>query len=112
MALDDFGTGFVSIAHLRALGVDIVKIDRSALSGGMGLDGRFGQVGLVAGLARSVGAQVVVEGIEIHEQLQGVQFEDVTHLQGHYFKRAPFARSWRSQNSQMPKRSANSNGER
>jgi diguanylate cyclase (GGDEF)-like protein len=69
IALDDFGTGYSSISHLLRLPVDIIKVDRSFVSemddGGQGSN--LAQALVTFG--RSMGLQVVGEGIEQQHQL-------------------------------------------
>ena len=68
MAIDDFGTGFSSLAYLNRLPVDILKIDRSFVSGDASVD----QVLLlqaIVGLGHALGLVVVAEGIELQEQI-------------------------------------------
>ncbi|MEM9608572.1 MAG: EAL domain-containing protein [Actinomycetota bacterium] len=73
IALDDFGTGFSSMAILRKLPVDVIKIDRSFVDGlGTEPDDTV-LVRSIVGLAQSLGHDVVAEGVEtelhVHELL-------------------------------------------
>jgi diguanylate cyclase (GGDEF)-like protein len=68
VAIDDFGTGFSSLAYLNRLSVDILKIDRSFVSG----EGAVDQVPLlqtIMSLGEALGLVVVAEGIEERAQL-------------------------------------------
>ncbi len=72
MAIDDFGTGHSSLADLRTLPVQVVKIDRSFVQN---LAASERDRMLFAGMARlgaSLGCRVVAEGVETEEQLAQV----------------------------------------
>lgn len=64
LALDDFGTGFSSLAHLRALPFDVIKVDRSFVSNMTHDHESAAIVRAVAALANAIGVPVTVEGIE------------------------------------------------
>ena len=70
VAIDDFGTGYTSINYLQRLPVDILKIDRSFVSG-EALDSaeRTAFLTAIIGLANSLGLHSVAEGIEARDQL-------------------------------------------
>lgn len=64
LAVDDFGTGQSSLAHLRRLPVDQVKIDKSFV---LGMDTERGDVAVVRAiveLGHTLGLTVVAEGVE------------------------------------------------
>ena len=68
LALDDFGTGMSSLGTLQQSPVDIIKIDRSFVSGdGLGLASEA-LVETVMGLATKLGLDVIAEGIEQPQQ--------------------------------------------
>lgn len=70
MAIDDFGTGYSSLEYLRTLDVDVLKIDRSFVSG---LDGEPRDRALVEAMllvAREFGITAVAEGVETEAQLE------------------------------------------
>jgi diguanylate cyclase (GGDEF)-like protein len=68
IALDDFGTGYSTLAHLRQLRTDILKIDRSFVSqlGGQSRDREI--IAAVTGMAHALGMTVVAEGVETEAQ--------------------------------------------
>lgn len=64
LALDDFGTGFSSLAHLRSLPFDVIKIDRCFVST-LGKDPESSAIiRAISTLADGIGVPVTVEGIE------------------------------------------------
>jgi diguanylate cyclase (GGDEF)-like protein len=69
ISIDDFGTGFASIGYLRTLPVDILKIDRSFVSGpkAQGLGVKL--LAAVVALGREMDLEVIPEGIEHPDEL-------------------------------------------
>jgi diguanylate cyclase (GGDEF)-like protein len=87
IAIDDFGTGYSSMAYLRRLPADVLKIDRSFVQD-LGSDGR--STTLVASmieLARSLGLEVVAEGVETAQQQAVLGDLACSHAQGYLFGR-------------------------
>jgi diguanylate cyclase (GGDEF)-like protein len=68
LALDDFGTGYSSLAHLRQFTVDVLKIDRSFVAT-IGEDGVMPPIvrGMID-LGRTLGLEIVAEGVETEAQ--------------------------------------------
>ena len=68
LALDDFGTGYSSLAHLRQFTVDVLKIDRSFVAT-IGEDGVMPPIvrGMIE-LGRTLGLEIVAEGVETEAQ--------------------------------------------
>jgi len=67
LAIDDFGTGHASLAYLRDLPADELKIDRSFIAPILGSERDRRIVASVIQLAHAVNMQVVAEGIEAGE---------------------------------------------
>ena len=68
IALDDFGTGYASLSHLNQFPVDLLKIDRSFIQQiGTSVDAEAIS-STVINLGRSLGLEVIAEGIETPAQ--------------------------------------------
>ncbi|WP_217637000.1 putative bifunctional diguanylate cyclase/phosphodiesterase [Geodermatophilus telluris] len=68
VSLDDFGKGYSSLAYLARLPVDVLKMDRGFVSG-IDTDPRGAAlVGSVVDLGRTLGMDVVAEGVETAAQ--------------------------------------------
>jgi EAL domain-containing protein (putative c-di-GMP-specific phosphodiesterase class I) len=86
VAVDDFGTGYSSLAYLRRLAVNTLKIDRSFI-GELHDSQGLAIVEAVIGLARSLGMDVVAEGVETPAQLEVLRERGCHLIQGYLFAR-------------------------
>ncbi|MFL6721158.1 MAG: putative bifunctional diguanylate cyclase/phosphodiesterase [Sphingomonas sp.] len=85
LALDDFGTGFSSLAHLRSLPFDIIKIDRSFVTNINAKRESSAIVRAVTMLAAALRVPVCVEGIENEDSYRTVVRLGCQIGQGWYF---------------------------
>ena len=73
MAIDDFGIGYASLAHLRQVPLDIIKIDPSFVAG-LGHDDTLTLLTkTVVQVGRELGLRVIAEGIEQPRQLSALR---------------------------------------
>ena len=93
IALDDFGTGYASLSHLKQYPVHVVKIDRTFLKDINEDTHNTAIIRTVVGLGRSLGLDVVAEGVETLEQQSYLIGQGCKFGQGFlYGKAAPAAR--------------------
>jgi EAL domain-containing protein (putative c-di-GMP-specific phosphodiesterase class I) len=87
LAIDDFGVGSSSLASLKELPIDTLKIHQSIVSG-LGDNPREGPiVGAVVELGHALGMQVVGEGVETDAQLEGLRRAGCDAAQGYLIGR-------------------------
>ncbi|MFC0862515.1 EAL domain-containing protein [Sphaerimonospora cavernae] len=92
LAIDDFGTGYASLAFLRQVPVDMIKIDPSFVSG-LGRDETLTLLTrTIVRLGHDLGLIVVAEGIERPEQLDLLREMGCTRGQGYLVGRPTAAR--------------------
>lgn len=87
IAIDDFGIGYSSLAYLRSIPADELKIDRSLV---MELDASEKArllLSSVLALARNLEMEVIVEGIETEAQVKIVRAMGAPLAQGYYYGR-------------------------
>ncbi|WP_165789445.1 EAL domain-containing protein [Billgrantia endophytica] len=92
LVIDDFGTGFSSLNHLKRFPVQVLKIDKSFVSGVPGNADDTSIVAATIGLAHNMGLKIVAEGIETDAQLAFMREHRCDEIQGYLFAR-PMARS-------------------
>ena len=85
LALDDFGTGFSSLAHIRSLPFDIIKIDRSFVANLGAKRESAAIIRAVTTLAAALSVPVCVEGIENETAFKAVMRLGCAIGQGWYF---------------------------
>ena len=88
IAMDDFGTGYSSLAYLQRLPIDMLKIDRSFVTGMLADRDKVAIVRAVLGLASALGMKTTAEGIETVALAQTLAALGCSHGQGHYFAAA------------------------
>ena len=87
IALDDFGTGFSSLALLKDLPVDRIKIDRSFVAGFGSNDGDTAIVHAITNLGRSMNKRVTAEGVESGAMMKRLRSAGCHEIQGFHLAR-------------------------
>jgi len=87
IAIDDFGTGYSSLAYLRQFPIDILKIDRSFVSGIADSRESAALVHTLVQLGKVLGIETIAEGVETHDQRTQLETERVDTGQGFLFAR-------------------------
>ncbi|MDE2600212.1 MAG: EAL domain-containing protein [Rhodocyclaceae bacterium] len=84
-SLDDFGTGYSSLSYLKRLPIHELKIDRSFIMDAPTTPSDAALVETILGVARTLGLQVVAEGVETQAQADFLKARgDVVH-QGYLY---------------------------
>jgi diguanylate cyclase (GGDEF)-like protein len=87
IAVDDFGTGYSSLSYLRRFPIDILKIDRSFVSGIADSAEATALVHTLVQLGKVLNLETIAEGVEDDEQRACLQAENVDTGQGFLFYR-------------------------
>jgi diguanylate cyclase (GGDEF)-like protein len=85
ISVDDFGTGHSSLAYLKKLPVDALKIDKEFIRGIPGDEDDVSIVKSIIALAKSMRLDVVAEGVETDDQLDFLSKEGCSLIQGYLF---------------------------
>jgi diguanylate cyclase (GGDEF)-like protein/PAS domain S-box-containing protein len=87
LSIDDFGTGYSSLSYLHRFPIDTIKIDRSFITG-MDRDEENAEiVKTIITLAKSLGMDLVAEGIETKEQAKKLEDLGCQLGQGYFFSK-------------------------
>ena len=87
ISMDDFGAGYSSLAQLKRLPFDELKIDRMLVRDCATSEVDAALVETIVGLGRRLGLSVVAEGIETAAALRTVQTMGCDHGQGFFIDR-------------------------
>lgn len=85
VALDDFGTGYSSLNHIRLMPIDVIKIDRCFIENLSEDEFAAAFVKMVSELAKTIGVEVCVEGVEQRKQLEVLSRMNINMIQGFYY---------------------------
>ncbi|MFN4263173.1 MAG: putative bifunctional diguanylate cyclase/phosphodiesterase [Thioalkalivibrionaceae bacterium] len=85
LAIDDFGTGHASLAQLKRLPIETVKIDRQFIDDLEHNDESRKIVTAIVAMAKSLGLKVIAEGIETAAQAAWVRDAGCDQGQGFYY---------------------------
>lgn len=87
IAVDDFGTGHSSLAYLRRLPIDVMKIDRAFVHEAEHDETAQAIIRTIVTLSKTLNLKVVAEGVETEAQVSMLRDTGCDMLQGYFFAR-------------------------
>jgi diguanylate cyclase (GGDEF)-like protein/PAS domain S-box-containing protein len=87
LAIDDFGTGYSSLAYLSRFPIDMLKIDRSFITGLDANPDHQAIVGAICDLARALGMEAIAEGVETEAEAAVLRRLGCPRVQGFHYGR-------------------------
>ncbi|HJV93703.1 MAG TPA: EAL domain-containing protein, partial [Azonexus sp.] len=87
ISIDDFGTGYSSLAYLKALPIDVLKIDKSFVNDVCSDPSSATIARTIIAMAHNLSLRVVAEGVETAAQRDFLRDEQCETLQGYLFSR-------------------------
>ncbi|QJT09088.1 EAL domain-containing protein [Oceanidesulfovibrio marinus] len=87
LSMDDFGTGYSSLSYLRQFPIDTIKIDKDFISAAITDKESEAIVSTVVTLGRSLGLDVIAEGVETPEHLALLRMHGCRYAQGYLFSK-------------------------
>lgn len=95
IALADVGKGYLVLRDLLALAPDVAKLDRMFLADALSAGDQGDLLAHLAGLARSTGAMVVIEGVDTPRDAERARAAGIVWHQGRHAGRPAWGRPWR-----------------
>lgn len=86
-ALDDFGTGFSTLAYLRSLPIDQIKIDRSYIRNSQSMPQEAQIIKAIINIAELLQLSLIAEGVENPQQLEYLLAQGCQGFQGYWFSK-------------------------
>jgi diguanylate cyclase (GGDEF)-like protein len=86
IAVDDFGTGYSNMQYLFNMPIDIVKIDKTFISGGNGK--RHAILSAMVSIAKHLGYEVIGEGVEMESEAEALKALGCKYAQGYLYGKA------------------------
>lgn len=87
ISLDDFGTGYSSLSYLTKLPINELKIDKSFVHGMASEKNNLTLIKSIINLGKSLGLEVLAEGVETEEQFNVLSKYKCKYIQGFYFSK-------------------------
>ncbi|MCB9709451.1 MAG: EAL domain-containing protein [Myxococcales bacterium] len=103
VAVDDLGAGYSNLRYIADLSPEVVKLDRSLITGLTHTNRLFNLVRSLVSLCQDMGAHVVAEGIETADELHAVIDTGARFAQGYFLARPGYPLP-RVNSSLVPKR--------
>ena len=87
LAIDDFGIGYSSLASLKHLSVDYLKIDKYFIDDILNDENTRYLVESINDIGQKLSQIVIAEGVETKEQLEMIEVIGCNQVQGYYFSK-------------------------
>lgn len=85
IAIDDFGTGFSSLAYLKQLPIDKLKIDRTFIKDMPDNKDDVAITQAIISLGQNLGLEIIAEGVETEDQLNLLKIMGCQEVQGYLY---------------------------